>query len=332
MKTVALGSTGLEVSVVGFGGSRIGGMLANKDSTRQALTVLHNALDCGITFYDTADMYAQGESEALIGNAFRGRRDKVVLATKAGYRLPAQRRLSARIKPLIRPIAQKLGLKRIKLPSSISGSLSQDFSPSYLTNALEQSLKRLGTDYVDVYQLHSPPIDFLQSDGMDQALATLEKLKKQGKIRIYGVATESPEDVRYCLQAPGLSTVQLGFGLLDLEALDQGLLETARERGLGVIARGCFGGGLLKDGPDEAKLMATTPKWSRILSLRKTSAGFGRPLLEAALQFCMGTPGVSVTLLGMHTEAHLVENLRCYQARPLTTAEYDAFRLQPGQS
>jgi aryl-alcohol dehydrogenase-like predicted oxidoreductase len=326
MKFNEFGKTGMHVSEIGFGGSRIGGVFADKHSSKEALIVLRKALDSGITFYDTADMYAQGESESLIGTAFRGRREQVILATKGGYCLPAQRNIMKRIKPLVRPIVQALGLKRAKLPSGISGTLSQNFSPSYLTKALEASLERLQTDYVDLFQLHSPQPPFLQSNAFGEALETLEKLKGQGKLRFYGVATEVPEDAPFCLSAPGISSVQLGFGLLDLEALEQGTLAAAAARGLGIIARGCFGGGLLKDSLDGAQLKAATPKWQRILALRSLSKNTGRPLLDTALQFCLGTPAVSVTLLGMRVENHLRENLRHVEAPPMNAEEYMALR------
>jgi aryl-alcohol dehydrogenase-like predicted oxidoreductase len=326
MKFNAFGKTGLSVSEIGFGGSRIGGVFADKNSSKETLNVLRKALDSGITFYDTADMYAQGESESLIGMAFRGRREQVILATKGGYCLPARRNIIKRIKPLVRPIVQALGLQRAKLSAGISGTLSQDFSPSHLTKALETSLKRLQTDYVDLYQLHSPRAPFLQSAAFGAALETLEKLKGQGKLRFYGVATEVPEDAPLCLSAPGIASVQLGFGLLDLEALEQGTLATAKARGLAIIARGCFGGGLLKDDLDGTLLRASTPKWQRILALRSLSQSTGRSLLDMALQFCRGTAAVSVTLLGMRTENHLRENLRYFESCPLNAEEYMAIR------
>jgi len=316
----------MKVSEIGFGGSRIGGVFADKHGSKQALTLLRMALESGITFYDTSDIYAQGESEALIGTAFRRCREQVILATKGGYCLPAQQNIMKRIKPLVRPIVQALGLKRTHLSSKVSGTLSQDFSPAHLTQALEVSLKRLQADYVDLYQLHSPGVPFLQSDAFGEALQTLEKLKGQGKLRFYGVATEVPEDAPFCLSAFGISSVQLGFGLLDAEALDQGILEAAAARGLGIIARGCFGGGLLKDGLDGAQLKAATPKWERILALRSLSKSTGRSLLDIAFQFCRGTPAVSVTLLGMRIENHLRENLRYFQACPLNAEEYMALR------
>jgi len=326
MKYNEFGKTGMRVSEIGFGGSRIGGVFADRHSSKDALNVLRKALDSGITFYDTADMYAQGESESLIGSAFRGCRDQVIIATKGGYCLPTQRNVMRRIKPLVRPIVQALGLKRAKLPAVMSGVLSQNFSPKYLTKALESSLRRLQTEYIDLYQLHSPRAPFLQSNAFGEALGTLEKLKAQGKLRFYGVATEEPEDAPFCLSAPGISSVQLGFGLLDLDALDHGTLAAAEARGLGIIARGCFAGGLLKDGLDGALLKAATPKWQRILALRSLSKSMGRSVLEIAYQFCRGTPAIHVTLLGMRVESQLRENLRFVQAPLLNADEYSALR------
>ena len=326
MKFNEFGNTGMSVSEIGFGGSRIGGVFADKNSTQESLNVLSKSLDSGITFYDTADMYAQGESESLIGTAFRGRRDRVILATKGGYCLPARRNLLKRIKPWVRPVVQALGLKRAKLPPGMAGALSQDFSPPYLTKALESSLRRLQTDYVDLYQLHSPRAPFLESPAFGEALQTLERLKEQGKLRFYGVATEVPEDAPFCLSAPGISSLQIGFGVLDFEALEQGTLASAAARGLGVIARGCFGGGLLKEGLDEAALQAATPKWRRILALRSLGRSTGRSPLDIALQFCRGTPAVSVTLLGMRVESQLRDNLRHGRACPLNAEEYLALQ------
>jgi aryl-alcohol dehydrogenase-like predicted oxidoreductase len=330
MKFNEFGTTGMRVSEIGFGGSRIGGVFADKNSSKEALNVLRKALDAGVTFYDTADMYAQGESESLIGAAFAGRRSEVIIATKGGYCLPARRNIIKRIKPLVRPIVQALGLRRAKLPSGFSGALSQNFSPSYLTKALESSLKRLKTDYVDLYQLHSPNAIFMQSSGLGEALQTLDRLKAHGKLRFYGVATEVPEDAPFCLAAPGISSVQIGFGLLDLDALVHGTLAAAGARGLAVIARGCFGGGLLKDSLDEAQLKAATPKWKDILALRSLGNAAGRSPLDMAFQFCRATPAVSVTLLGMRTEDHLRGNLQFVDAPSLNTEEYAALcRFQP---
>jgi aryl-alcohol dehydrogenase-like predicted oxidoreductase len=263
-------------------------------------------------------MYSQGESEVLIGQAFRDRRDRVILATKGGYCLPAQRRLAARMKPFLRPIARALGIKRERLPAGVTGTLSQDFSPRYLIRALEGSLRRLRTDYVDIYQLHSPPAPVIRSG---EFIETLETLKRQGKIRYYGVAADTAEDAEVCLRYPQISSLQLPFGLLDREALDT-VFSRAGAQGVGLIARGCFGGGLLKETLTEAQLREMTPKWPEILRYRRIAGQQSRPILELALQFALRIPPISVILLGMRTETHLMDNLRYYAAPPLTEAEY----------
>lgn len=322
MKYHTFGSTDLQVSEIGFGSSRIGGVFADRSSSsKEALAVLRKALDSGITFYDTADMYAQGESESLIGTAFRGNRSKVVLATKGGFCLPARRDLIKKLKPLARPLIRALGLKRARLPSGISGALSQDFSPAYLAKALEASLRRLKTDYVDLYQLHSPGISFMQSGAFGDSLLALEKLKQQGKLRYYGIATETPDEAPWCVDAPGIASIQVAFGLLNPEAMEQGTLAAARARGLAIIARSCLGGGLLKDDLDDARLAAAGEQRQQILAIRSFSQGRGRAVPALALQFCTGDPAVSVTLLGIRVERHLLDGLRHLAERPLDDAE-----------
>ena len=321
MRYKSLGRTGLQVSEIGFGGSRLGGVFSQAKSSDESVRVLRKAFDAGITFYDTANIYSQGENESLLGQAFHRQRDKVVIVSKGGYCLPAQRKLIGRIKPLVRPIAKALGIKRENLPTSVSGTLSQDFSPASIAQALEGSLRRLKTDYLDIYQLHSPPAAVIESSVFADTLGLLETLKTQGKIRHYGVAADTAEDAELSLHYPGVASLQLPFGLLDLEPLDS-VLAKAAAQGVGVIARGCFGGGLLKDSLTEAELEAATVKWTRILAYRLLAEKQKRPLLEIALQFSYRTPAVGVTLLGMRTEAHLTGNLRYYAAPPLTDAEY----------
>src|SRR6266511_904060 len=133
------GRTDLTVSEVGFGCSRIGGIFQGANRADYA-RVLRRALDAGVTFFDTADMYCNGESEEILGEAFAGIRQRVVLASKAGYCVPAQRQLARRIKPLLRPVIRLARLRRQALPVAVSGALTQNFSPSYLTKSVESSL------------------------------------------------------------------------------------------------------------------------------------------------------------------------------------------------
>lgn len=321
MKYNRFGKTPLTVSEIGFGCARLGGIVSqNQGRGESPVALLHKAFDAGITYYDTADMYTQGESETLLGKAFHDRRDKVIIASKGGYCLPARRHLIARIKPLIKPLVRALGLKRSQLSSTVSGTISQDFSPNYLINAVEASLRRLNTDYLDLYQLHSPPSDVLASG---EFLVPLETLKAQGKIRHFGVAAETVEDALLCLRYPAISSLMIPFGLLDLEALE-GFFAQAEQQGVAVIARGCYGGGLLKPSLSDEELPQVTEKWQRILAYREITERNGRSLLELALQFTLAAPSVAVHLLGMRTGAHLQASLNSLTAPPLSDGELEA--------
>jgi aryl-alcohol dehydrogenase-like predicted oxidoreductase len=314
------GKTGWRVSEIGFGGARIGGLLARDGGRATSLRTLEAACDAGINFFDTADMYSQGESEILVGKAVGKKRDKVFIATKGGYCLPARKRLIQFIKPFAKPIVQALGLRRSAVPASLSGTVSQDFSPGYLREAVEASLRRLQSDYIDLYQMHSPPREELTGARLQDALGLLARLKTEGKIREYGIALDAVDDAVHCLDMEGIASLQMPFGLMDLQALD-GVFDKVSGRQLGIIARGCFGGGALKQSLTEAELRASEPQWERALQIRRVAKKIERSPLEAALQFALSIERISVTILGMRTPEHVATNLQYYAAKPLSNEE-----------
>ena len=320
MRYRQFGKTGWRVSEIGFGGARIGGLLAQDGGRATSLKTLEAACDAGINFFDTADMYSQGESEILVGKAFRDKRDRVFIATKGGYSLPRRKRLIQLIKPFAKPIVRALGLRRSAVPASLSGTVSQDFSPGYLREAVEASLRRLQSDHIDLYQLHSPPREELTGSRLQDALGLLGRLKTEGKIREYGIALDSVYDAVHCLDMEGLASLQMPFGLMDLQALD-GVFDKVSERQLGIIARGCFGGGALKQSLTEAELRASEPQWERALQIKRLAEQMQRSALEAALQFALSIERISVTILGMRTPEHVATNLQYYAAKPLSDAE-----------
>jgi aryl-alcohol dehydrogenase-like predicted oxidoreductase len=317
MRQRDFGSTGMTVSEIGVGCSRIGGALTSGSSRRDEITMLQEAADAGISFFDTADMYAQGQSEVILGRALRSRRSEVVIATKGGYVVPPSGRLLARLKPVARPVLQRLGVRR--RPSGAHGprTIPQDFSPGHLRAAVEASLRRLGTDYIDVYQLHSPSRAVI--DAADY-LGVLEELRGQGKILHCGVAADDPDDVSAFHRLGGLASLQVPFNLVDQRAADD-LFPQAAARGVGIISRSCYVAGLLRDDVPEATLRSVTPDWQEILRIRQVAGRIGRPVLEAALQLSLSIPTISVTILGMRTPEHLRENLRLHAAPPLTAAD-----------
>jgi aryl-alcohol dehydrogenase-like predicted oxidoreductase len=314
------GKTGWRVSEVGFGGARIGGLLAQDGGRATSLRTLEATFDAGINLYDTADIYSQGESEILIGKAFRKKRDKVFIATKGGYCLPGRKRLVQFIKPLAKPLFQAIGLRRSAIPAALSGKLSQDFSPGHLRKAVEASLRRLQSDHIDLYQIHSPPREALVGEQLQDALALLARLKAEGKIREYGIALDSADDAARCLSMGGIASLQIPFGLMDLEALN-GVFDMASKRQCGIIARGCFGAGAMKPSLTETQLRVIEPKWQRVLQIRQLAERMQRSPLEAALQFSLGFESISVTILGMRTPQHLAANLGYYRSAPLTQEE-----------
>ena len=320
MRYRQFGKTGWRVSEIGFGGARIGGLLAQDGGRATSLKTLEAARDAGINFFDTADMYSQGESEILVGKAFRGKRDRIFIATKGGYSLPRQKRLIQFIKPFAKPIVRALGLRRRTVPVSLSGTVSQDFSPSYLRKAVEASLRRLQSDHIDLYQLHSPPREELTESHLQDALGLLGRLKTEGKIREYGIALDSVYDAVHCLDMEGLASLQMPFGLMDPQALD-GVFDKVSERQLGIIARGCFGGGALKQSLTEAELRASEPQWERALQIKRLAQQMQRSALEAALQFALSIERISVTILGMRTPEHVATNLQYYAAKALSNEE-----------
>ena len=293
------GETDLLTSEFGLGCARIGGIFKREPSV--FLRILTGALDAGITFFDTADMYSQGESESLIGRALHGRRNEIVIATKAGYVLPSQRRLVARLKPLMRPIVGALRLSRRHLPGAVRGALSQDFSPEHLRKALEGSLRRLRTDRIDLFQLHSPPIEVVEPALW---VETMEAFKREGKIRYYGVSCDAAKATIAALGHDGLSSIQVPLSLLEREALPA--LPIAKAKGVGVIVRESLANGLLvkdltleqvreyceSDGEAAAKA-------ARLQRYRERAAAAGLTRTQLALSYVSSLDGVSVTLVGV---------------------------------
>lgn len=321
------GSTQLMVSAIGFGCSRIGGMSAAGPRRNDTVRLLHAALDRGINFFDTADAYAEGDSERLLGEAFTRRRHQVILATKGGYVFEEQTVTAGRLQPALgalRRVRAKIDAKVLGRGDRFS---QQDFSPGYLTRAVEGSLRRLRTDYIDLYQLHAPKAG---PSAMRDALDTLDRLRHAGKIRHFGVGLESLTDVESWLTHDLLSSVQIPFGLLDLEAKPEVLSSIAKHQ-VGLIARGAFGGGLLKASLDAEWLKKNTEKWARIARFHQIAARAGRSIYALALHYVLQQKEVSSVLLGMHSEAHLDTNLRCFGEEPLapnTLAEVDEVNAQ----
>jgi aryl-alcohol dehydrogenase-like predicted oxidoreductase len=325
MRYRRFGNSELRPSEVGFGCARIGGVF-HGSSRKEIVALLRQSFDHGITFFDTADMYTQGESERLVGEALHDVRRDVIIASKFGYQLPRQKRLVGRFKPLVKPVVARLGLSRHRIYAGLRGSVSQqDFSPTYIRSAVEASLRRLRTDYIDIYQLHDPSVDVL---GGGEFVEALELLKQQGKIRHWGVACQQPEEAVIALRYRTLGSIQIGLSVLEQAALDAAI-PAAAERGVGVIARQVFASGLLTRPAERLELDHIDHDHARAVRKRDQLASYasiakqhGRNPAEMALQFNLIRDDVSVVLLGISRRPQLEAALAALNSPALSVEEH----------
>lgn len=313
MKVRPFGDTDLQVSELGLGCARIGGIFQRDPAA--FVELLRAAHRRGINFFDTADMYSQGESESLIGRAFRGRRDQIIIASKVGYCLPAQRRLVARVKPFVRPLIRLLGLKRAQLPGAVRGALAQDFSPQYIRTAVEGSLRRLQTDYLDILQLHSPPAEIVARGEWCRAL---EELKRSGKIRYYGISCDTLDAAQAALAFPGVSSLQVVVNLLE-RGFAESILPQAQQKRVGVIARECLANGVLVKPEQEIDLKIYCQSAEHearcrqeLAAYRQKAAERGISLARLALEYAAHREGTSVALVGVSSVGQLNATLNSY--------------------
>jgi aryl-alcohol dehydrogenase-like predicted oxidoreductase len=276
-----LGRTGIKVSPYGLGTLMFATSMGNDpaDSAR----IIHKALDSGINVVDTADAY--GDSEEVVGRALQGRRDDVVLATKFG-----------------RPIGQD--------PNH------RGASRRWIVTTVENSLRRLRTDHIDLYQLHRPDPD----TDIEETLAALTDLIRSGKVRAIG-ASQTPAsdivDAQWVAERRGLArfhTEQPVYSLLN-RGIEREILPTTQRFGMGVLVWGPLGQGLLtgrvRRGHNDlkrvglARHLTDERRLDVVEKLVPLAAEAGLPMTHLAMAFATAHPGVTCALLGPRTEAHL---------------------------
>lgn len=313
-----LGDTGLKISAVGFGVWTVSTTMWGIEDDAFGAHLLRRAFELGVTFYDTADVYGDGKGETLLADALGVHRDEIVIATKFGYDFynhpglqPGQRE---------RP---------------------QDWSPTYIRKACEESLRRLKTDHIDLYQLHNPRVEALALDDM---FATLDELKVEGKIRAYGAALgpallpDRQVDEGIYSITHRHTTIQIIYNLLE-QVLGAPLCPLAAEQNVGVICRVPHSSDLLlgriteetefspndhrrfRVTTDEAKKKWQTDGLKKIEKLRFLTEATGRTLGQAAIQFLLAQPALASAIPNIYDEPLLEELAAASDTPPLTEAE-----------
>jgi len=314
MRYRMLGRTGLKVSEVGFGAWAIGGP-AELGGTQigwgdvddgVSIRAVHAALDAGVNFIDTADSYGCGHSEEVLAKALGGRRDEVIIATKFG----------SRIDP--------------------TGNWVKDFSGGWIPQAVEASLTRLETDYIDLIQCHSP---WALEALTDDTFAALETLRDAGKIRHVGVSVKQTEHgVPILRRWPQVEVIQVVYNILSRQP-ETDLLPLAQERNVGIIGRVPLASGFLtgKFAPDvtfpenDHRRRSYPPEKARrvveaVEKLRFLERDGTKSMAQAALQFCLSHLSVSTVIPGGKTPEQAGDNAAASDGVLLTEDELARIR------
>jgi len=284
----SLGKSDLQVSPVSFGCMSLG------ESAAQYKDMLRRAVEAGINYFDTADLYQKGLNEHHVGETLKPIRKNVIIATKVGNQW--------------RP----------------DGS-GWDWNPSkeYILKCAEQSLRRLKTDYIDLYQLHGGTID----DPIDETIEAFELLKQQGKIRWYGISSIRPNVIREYVKRSNIVSVMMQYSLLDHRPEEE-VLDLLHQHDISVICRGAVAQGLLVGKPAANYLQYTDGEVARAAKMvAKVAAESGLTKLEVALGYVWSHPAVATAALGMRTSAQLDEAIHALRhATPLSAAQRTALR------
>lgn len=308
-----LGRSNIEISAMGMGCWAIGGPFWAGETPLgwgevdddESIRAIHTCIDLGVNFFDTANVYGTGHSERMLGKAFHGRRDQVVIATKFGALFDEETRQAT----------------------------GGDPSPEGIRKACEESLRRLNTDYIDLYQFHFNDHPVAEAGEVRD---TLETLVKEGKIRTYGWSTDFPDRARFFAQGANCSAIQLEMNVIDV---NPDVIAICEEFDQAAINRGPLAMGLLTgkyapnqklaaddvrgtNSPEWMKYFkdgAPAPEWiAKVSAVREILMTEGRTLAQGALAWLWARSQQTIPIPGIRTVAQAEENCKAMTFGPLT--------------
>jgi aryl-alcohol dehydrogenase-like predicted oxidoreductase len=280
MEYRTLGNSDLNISRISFG------CMSLKQDNPQNELILRTAVELGINYFDTADLYDKGENEKLIARALKPVRDNVIIATKVGNQW--------------RP-----------------GGSGWDWNPrkEYILSCVEDSLRRLETDCIDVYQLHGGTIE----DNTEESIQAFELLVQQGKIRYYGISSIRPNVIRRMVSRSRIISVMTQYSLLDRRP-EESTLDLLQQNNIGVLTRGSVAQGLLVDKPAKAYLDHSEDEVESAATIIHRLSHERTPA-QTALQYILDHPAITSAVVGIRTMEQLKEAASVFDVPLLTPAE-----------
>ncbi|MGI8315439.1 aldo/keto reductase [Halobacillus mangrovi] len=281
-----LGESELYVSEISLGCMSLGTDLD------KAKYIIDRALDAGVNYLDTADLYDFGTNEKIVGEAIKGRRDDIILGTKVGNNFtPGQE------------------------------GWTWDPSKKHIKRGVKDSLQRLGTDYIDLYQLHGGTID----DPIEETIEAFEELKQEGLIREYGISSIRPNVIRRFVEKSNIASVMMQYSALDRRPEEE-ILDLLSDNNISVLARGPLAKGMLSsNGHEKSQEKAENGfleySYEEIQSITRKWQDYGsedRTPTALALQYVLHHPALATAVFGASSLEQLEENLTYLKAAPLT--------------
>ncbi|MDI2588445.1 aldo/keto reductase [Psychrobacillus sp. NEAU-3TGS] len=274
MKKRQLGNSKIFVSEIGFG------CMSLPTNQKDADQIIQTALDHGINYFDTADLYNHGENEKIVGNALKDNREQIILATKVGNRM-----------------------------NESGDGWSWDPSKKWITTAIHESLKRLQTDYIDVYQLHGGTME----DDADEVIDTMESLKKEGIIREYGISSIRPNVIDRFLKNSNAISVMMQYSLLDRRPEEW--LPLLEEHQASLLTRGTLAKGLLTaEGLERANKTGEYLTYSSedLLKTIEQLQALDAPINAIALHHVLDQKATGSMIIGASSIDQLLETMEAY--------------------
>lgn len=286
MRYKLLKKANINISEVSFG------CMSLKGDTTNNKELVGKAIDNGINLFDTADLYDKGENERLLGSALKGRRNDIFISTKVGN----------------------------KWRKDGSG---WDWTPrkEYILSAVDESLKRLQADYIDLYLLHGGTTD----DPIDEVIEAFERLVDMGKIKHYGLSSIRPNVIKEYVRRSDIAVVMTQYSLLDRRPEEE-TLSLLHDNNIGIMARGTVAGGLLSGKEPSNYLGMDTDKVAAIIESLKIGVPVGMPLNSAAMRYVIDNPAVTSAVVGIRKDEHLNDAIAATKHDPLSSESMDKLK------